>query len=110
MSDTKREDYVPQFYLKRFENDDGFLRIYDKVDNEIFKRNSENICCERFMYETKWESANGTEKISCFLPLSPEVAVMFGNFSHLYNYRNQMLHLKKRTGDGIQSKDCEPVR
>lgn len=68
MPDTKRQHYVPQFYLRQFEDKDGFLWVYDKQTDKEFKCRSENICQERLLYETTWEGAN--EKLGKYVLLN----------------------------------------
>ena len=58
MSDTVKEHYVPQFYLKNFMDDRGLLHVYDFEQTKIFYPKPKNICCENNLYETKWENAN----------------------------------------------------
>lgn len=58
MPETKRQHYVPQFYLRQFEDESGFLWVYDKQDRKAFKCRSEKICQEKLLYETRWEGAN----------------------------------------------------
>lgn len=75
MSDTKRQHYVPQFYLRQFEDKDGFLWVYDKRDKKEFKCRSENICQEKLLYETKWENAD--ENLGKY--------VLFNDIEHLFS-------------------------
>lgn len=55
---TKRQHFVPQFYLKNFTGNNGRLSIYDRKNKKI--RNNipiEDICREDYLYETCWENA-----------------------------------------------------
>lgn len=52
---TKRQHYVPQFYLKRFADDKGFLHIYDIAKDKIFKTAPKDFAFEDFLYETEYQ-------------------------------------------------------
>lgn len=54
---TKRQHYVPQFYLKRFVDDKGFLHIYDMSKDRIFKTAPKDFAFEDFLYETEYQKA-----------------------------------------------------
>ena len=55
---TKKQHYLPQFYLNNFVNNSGKLWIYDRLKGNIFASDSRNIGCENYLYETRWEDAN----------------------------------------------------
>ncbi len=55
---TKRQHYIPQFYLKNFAGSDGKLWVYDRIEKKYFKSDPKDICCEKYLYETPWENAN----------------------------------------------------
>lgn len=56
MSDVKKQHYVPQFYLRSFTDEDGFLyavrRGADGVGS-VFKTKTDGICAERYLYEVR---------------------------------------------------------
>lgn len=56
MSDVKKQHYVPQFYLRSFTDEDGFLyavrRGTDGVGS-VFKSRTDGICAERYLYEVR---------------------------------------------------------
>lgn len=53
-----REHYVPQFYLKKFTDDNGLLHIYNFDQKKFYTQIPQNICYESNLYETEWEDAN----------------------------------------------------
>lgn len=55
---TVREHYVPQFYLDRFANDDGYVQIYNFEQRKYYPQRPRNVCFEKNLYETEWEDAN----------------------------------------------------
>lgn len=55
---TKKQHYVPQFYLKNFTSDDNKLWVFDRVKKEYYRNAPKDICFEKFLYETPWEDAN----------------------------------------------------
>lgn len=52
---TKRQHYVPQFYLKRFADDKGFLHIYDIANDKIFKSAPKDFAFEDYLYEIEYQ-------------------------------------------------------
>lgn len=48
---TKRQHYVPQFYLKLFADQDSFLYCYNKKNKKKFKARAKDVCCEDHYYE-----------------------------------------------------------
>ena len=48
---TKRQHYVPQFYLKLFTDQDSFLYCYNKNSEKKFKARAKDVCCEEHYYE-----------------------------------------------------------
>ena len=55
---TKKQHYIPQFYLKNFAGNDGKLWVYDRIEKKYFKSDPKDICCEKYLYEMPWENAN----------------------------------------------------
>lgn len=58
MQMTKKQHYLPQFYLDNFTNNKGKLWIYDQLKRNIFTSSPRDIACENYLYETRWENAN----------------------------------------------------
>lgn len=56
---TKRQHFVPQFYLKNFTCDNGKLTMYDrrkkKIINDVV---SKDLCKVDYLYETYWENGS----------------------------------------------------
>lgn len=57
MSDkiTKKQHYVPQFYIKNFYNSKGRVDCCFLKDFSVVPIRSENICCENYLYEVDKE-------------------------------------------------------
>lgn len=55
---TKKQHYVPQFYLRNFTSDDNKLWVFDREKKEYYHSAPKDICFEKFLYETPWEDAN----------------------------------------------------
>lgn len=55
---TKKQHYVPQFYLRNFTSDDNKLWVFDRVKEEYYFQTPKEICYEKYLYETPWEDAN----------------------------------------------------
>jgi len=56
---TKKEHYVPQFYLRGFTNEKGYIAVFDTKDKKYFNARPEDICHIKYLYETKNESNAG---------------------------------------------------
>ena len=55
---TKKEHYVPKCYLKRWENTNGRVYVYDKKNNTHWISGIDDIACERFFYDIKHTGLN----------------------------------------------------
>lgn len=55
---TKKQHYIPQFYLRYFLNDRGKLWLYDRLKKNYFQSYPKDICREDWLYETPWEDAH----------------------------------------------------
>ncbi len=55
---TKKEHYVPQFYLRNFTNEKGSIWVYDRETKKTFSQTPANVCFENDLYETKAEEMN----------------------------------------------------
>ncbi len=62
-SDTRRQHYVPQSYLKGFENSSGNICCFDKVEKKSFQTNTRNIGQENWFYDDEGEQET-EEKLS----------------------------------------------
>ena len=49
---TKKQHYIPQFYLRRFTDEKGFLHIYDFNKQRYFKTAPKDFGYENYLYET----------------------------------------------------------
>ena len=55
---TKRQHYIPQFYLKRFTDEEGYLHVYDMENKKYFHTAPINFGCENNLYETPISTPN----------------------------------------------------
>ena len=59
---TKKQHKVPVFYLKRFEDNTGFLYCFDKKTGKTFPARPKDICFSDYLYEVKttepWSNNN----------------------------------------------------
>ena len=51
---TKKQHYVPQFYLRNFTSDDNKLWVFDRIKEEYYFRTPKEVCYEKYLYETPW--------------------------------------------------------
>lgn len=68
---TKKQHYVPQFYLKNFSNknkDEFFIHCYDIDNNKTYPANIKNIAEERYFYKV------GDENFEEFFQKTEELA------------------------------------
>lgn len=54
---TIGQHFVPRFYLENFTNH-GLLCVYDRDSKRFFDSTPDKMCKQRFLYETKWDSAD----------------------------------------------------
>ena len=52
---TKKQHYVPQFYLRNFTSDDNKLWVFDRIKEEYYFRTPKEVCYEKYLYETLWK-------------------------------------------------------
>ena len=50
---TKRQHFVPRFYLRHFTNDEGKFRAYRRAIGSYFTTAPENLCVENYLYDAK---------------------------------------------------------
>lgn len=55
---TKRQHYVPQFYLRNFANKENHVWVYDRKKQRIFQSPPRAICQEDDLYEVKWKNVD----------------------------------------------------
>lgn len=55
---TKKQHYIPQFYLRRFTDESGYLHIYDCDKHRYFQSVSKEFGYEKFLYETRLSKPN----------------------------------------------------
>ena len=55
---TKKQHYVPQFYLRNFTSDDNKLWVFDRVKREYYLRTPKEVCFAKYLYETPWNGEN----------------------------------------------------
>lgn len=79
---TKRQHYVPQFYLGFFTDNTNKLHVFNVKRNELFSCPPKDICYEEYLYETPWKEAN--PKLGKFI-LPNEIENNFGRRESAYN-------------------------
>lgn len=67
MSITKRQHYVPRFYLRHFTNPDGQLHVYRRGGDARFTTTPENVCAENYLYEVNLGDADDDEAVHALL-------------------------------------------
>lgn len=93
---TKRQHFVPQFYLKHFVDEQGFLHCYKKENRKQFPAHTNDVCFKEYGYEV--ESSFGTKK---FL-LPNEIEKIFCSFEEKYSHVLQSVVNKCiRNSDGM---------
>lgn len=51
MSLTKKQHYVPQFYLRRFANKKSQVNVYDKFNQKSFRANVKDVASANYFYD-----------------------------------------------------------
>ncbi len=56
---TRKQHWVPQFYLRHFANSSGQLYAYSRQKSSFFRTNCENLCSMRDLYEVEHADTTG---------------------------------------------------
>ena len=56
---TRKQHWVPQFYLRHFADSSGQLHAYSRQKDSFFHTNCENLCCMRDLYEVEHADTTG---------------------------------------------------
>lgn len=87
---TKKQHYIPQFHLKQFA-DDGYVFVYNKLDKNRYKTSVENVCCERYLYETEWNSpTHPDEKFLFYNKIEKDLSRRESEYSKVINKINKI--------------------
>ena len=83
---TKKEHFIPKFYLKEFKDSDSYLHCYDFCKMAPFKTRPKEFAFKVNLYETLWTNADPTWG-KYVLPNNIEkcYSKYEGNYSHLLN-------------------------
>ena len=55
---TKRQHYVPKFYLHYYTDDNDKIYVFDCEKNRTFQSQPKDICRMDYLYESEWENAD----------------------------------------------------
>jgi Protein of unknown function (DUF4238) len=64
MGTAKLHHYVPQFYLRRFENTDGRLWVWDKTTNKSFQTGTKSVAAQSDFYKLNEFAASGRDALT----------------------------------------------
>ena len=76
---TKKQHFVPQFYLKQFAGENGMLCCYRKNDGKQFSAHPKDICFKDYGYEV--QASHGKNKFI----LPNEIEKMFSMIEREYS-------------------------
>lgn len=76
---TRKQHFVPQFYLRQFVDEDGYLHCYKKEDGKHFHAHTNDVCFKEYGYEV--ENTFGNQR---FL-LPNEIEKMFRSLEGDYS-------------------------
>ncbi len=94
MTITKRQHYVPRFYLRYFTNSDGKLHAYRREDQARFTTTPENVCAENYLYEVDLRGLDNNEAAHALLDNYIE-GQLSGAEGRLAPYYNKLLQCCK---------------
>lgn len=57
---TKKQHYVPQFYLKKFTDLNGFLHIYNTLKNKLLHTRPKDFAYDKYLYEMPYQKPSKT--------------------------------------------------
>lgn len=58
---TKKQHYVPRFYLKYFADSNGRLHVFNRDEDKFYPSNVGDICSKRYLYEVERSRAIDTD-------------------------------------------------
>jgi hypothetical protein len=70
MSTPKSHHYVPQFYLRRFENQNRRVSVFDKSNGSVFLARTDNIACVNHFYRVPTLKEHGLDPVHLEYQLS----------------------------------------
>lgn len=82
VSDPKLHHYVPQFYLRRFADEEGNLWVWDRGADKTFRARPRAIAAESYFYHHDELEAHGHDPLAMekqFAELEGEVALISGD-------------------------------
>jgi len=56
MNNTKRQHFVPQFYLRHFSANENQIFVFDKIENKAFPSSIASVASAKFFYD--WDELN----------------------------------------------------
>lgn len=77
---TKKQHYVPQFYLKRFTQDGKRIHVFDKVANKSFLAGIKDVAYENYFYDVPKADTVDGEK---YQPEERALSVLEGKFNSI---------------------------
>lgn len=100
MTITKRQHYVPRFYLRNFTNAEGQLHTYRRQDGTRFTTAPENVCAENYLYEVDLSNVDDSKAAHSLLDNYIE-GQLSGAEGRLAPYYGQLLRCcEEKTFDG----------
>lgn len=70
---TRKQHWVPRFYLRHFADSSGQLHAYSRQKGSFFRTNCENLCSMRDLYEVEHADATGDATDRFYAPNLIEV-------------------------------------
>lgn len=86
MSDTKKQHFVPQFYLCHFAGPGDVLHAYNRKADKFYDTNPGDACEKNYLYEVRKEISSAGSSDPFFLKndIEHQLSVVEGNLSELY--------------------------
>ena len=99
---TRKQHWVPQFYLRHFANSSGQLHAYSRQKSSFFRTNCESLCCMRDLYEVKHADAtdDATDRFYAQNLIEVKLSEFERRIAPLYDRFLERQKEGRREGDG----------
>lgn len=65
---TRKQHWIPQFYLRYFADSAGRLQVYRVEGDRFFATGTEGVCAERDLYEVEYTAEDSSDSDRFYLP------------------------------------------
>ena len=99
---TRKQHWVPQFYLRHFADFSGQLHAYSRQKSSFFHTNCENLCCMRDLYEVEhaYKTGDATDRFYAQNLIEVKLSEFENRIAPLYDCFLERQKEGQREGEG----------